>query len=890
MSADVPSHTITFSEYPVGTVNPVYAYPDNTVDVLGEIVVDGAQPATPASAANTSYTGPVFIDFATPVTHVEFDAGYFDDLQSTTITFIGPGGNVLQSSLNTQYGIVHYSLDNAGGISAVNVVNTGFDASGFSVDTVTFSGPVSAPANVDIVDIAPADEEEPPNDPVYTFHVTRSGDLSAAASVGYAVTGTGTNPLLATDLPNGNFPVGQVSFAAGQASQTVTVNVNGGFVAANPKTFAVTLLAPSAGAAIGQYSAVQATTLNPPTISHTVAGQQTADTAAIDPFAGVTIGDPNANQTETVTVTLSSPANGALSSLSGGAYDAISGIYSTTGTAAAVTAALDGLVFTPTAGQAAAGQTVTTGFAIEVVDTATAFKADTITSVVAAATGTGTPVVQSLSISGTAAGQAASDQATVTPFAGVTVADAAPGLTETLSVTLSAAANGTLSNLGGGSYNAATGVYAISGSVATIDAALDGLVFTPTTGQVAAGQSVTTSFTITDSNGNGASLNDSTTSVVATAAAPAGSAQPAAPVFSTPSEITNAPAITLSGVAAAGGAVTVTTGSGANYTAQADAATGAFSVSASLALGANSFSSSVATPAGTSSISSPVSIFDLPAPVSGVSTADFSSADLGGALSRGATMQFIGGTESIVLTDGVLSVGPDTNEAAVQRLYVGLLGRTNSDQALAGFLDQTLAAGHSQSDVAADILGGGEYAALHPAALSDSQYVATLYQNLLGRGVETSFWANQLAADASRANVAVEIANSAEAKTDLASATANIFARDANGTLIHEIYETGLGRDVDLSALSGLKTILASFTPAQLVQGLSNTAEFSNLHGAQSNADYVASLYQAALGRGPDAGAASWTSLLATGAGTRASVLLGIATSAEASQHLTANV
>ena len=47
----VPSHTITFSEYPVGTVNPVYTYPDNTVDVLGQIVEDGAQPASPSVAA-----------------------------------------------------------------------------------------------------------------------------------------------------------------------------------------------------------------------------------------------------------------------------------------------------------------------------------------------------------------------------------------------------------------------------------------------------------------------------------------------------------------------------------------------------------------------------------------------------------------------------------------------------------------------------------------------------------------------------------------------------------------------------------------------------------------------------------------------------------------------
>ena len=72
------SHTITFTEtgYNPGDINPVYTFPDNTVNIIGQIVYDGAQPASPDIAANTSYTGPVFIDFTNAVTHVELDAGY----------------------------------------------------------------------------------------------------------------------------------------------------------------------------------------------------------------------------------------------------------------------------------------------------------------------------------------------------------------------------------------------------------------------------------------------------------------------------------------------------------------------------------------------------------------------------------------------------------------------------------------------------------------------------------------------------------------------------------------------------------------------------------------------------------------------------------------------
>ena len=100
----------------------------------------------------------------------------------------------------------------------------------------------------------------------------------------------------------------------------------------------------------------------PPSVSGTgiVAGD---DHTALDPLAGVTVSDLDAGQTESVTLTLSSPLNGTLSNLAGGSYDASTGVYKVSGSTAAVTAALDGLVFTPTINQVAPGQVVTTQFA-----------------------------------------------------------------------------------------------------------------------------------------------------------------------------------------------------------------------------------------------------------------------------------------------------------------------------------------------------------------------------------------------------------------------------------------------------------------------------------------------------------------------------------------------
>ena len=254
----------------------------------------------------------------------------------------------------------------------------------------------------------------------------------------------------------------------------------------------------------------------PVTITGTAAGQATTDLTTIAPFSKVTIADPNANQTETVTVTLSAPANGTLSDLVGGTYTAATGVYTDTGTAAAVTAAVDALVFTPTANQVAPGQTITTGFTISDKDTAGLTATDSVTTVVA------TDVAAPPTISGTVAGQATTDLAAIAPFSKVTIADVNIAQTETVTVTLSAAANGALSDLVGGTYTAATGVYTDTGTAAQVTTALDALVFTPAINQagVLPGQTVTTTFTIADTDTALATATDSTTTVVATDVGP----------------------------------------------------------------------------------------------------------------------------------------------------------------------------------------------------------------------------------------------------------------------------------------------------------------------------------------------------------------------------------
>nr|NCR55191.1 hyalin [Microcystis aeruginosa L211-07] len=84
----------------------------------------------------------------------------------------------------------------------------------------------------------------------FTFTVTRAVNTTGSNNVNWAVTGTGTNPANATDFVGGVLPSGVVSFAAGETSKVITVNVQGDTTVEPNETFTVTLSNPTNGATI----------------------------------------------------------------------------------------------------------------------------------------------------------------------------------------------------------------------------------------------------------------------------------------------------------------------------------------------------------------------------------------------------------------------------------------------------------------------------------------------------------------------------------------------------------------------------------------------------------------------------------------------------------------
>ena len=83
-------------------------------------------------------------------------------------------------------------------------------------------------------------------------------------------------------------------------------------------------------------------------------------------------------------------------------------------------------------------------------------------------------------LTGTLANVGVANETTAKPFGSLNVGDPTGGATDTVTITLSNPDYGTLSNLGGGSYNGSTGVYTVAGTPSAVTTAIDALVLTPT--------------------------------------------------------------------------------------------------------------------------------------------------------------------------------------------------------------------------------------------------------------------------------------------------------------------------------------------------------------------------------------------------------------------------
>ncbi|WP_309090936.1 Calx-beta domain-containing protein, partial [Phenylobacterium sp.] len=88
----------------------------------------------------------------------------------------------------------------------------------------------------------------------FTYTVTRTGSTAGSSTVNWGVSGSGSNPATGADFQNGALPSGTLTFAAGETTKTITVNVAGDTTVEPTETFTLTLSGAS-GATLGQATA-----------------------------------------------------------------------------------------------------------------------------------------------------------------------------------------------------------------------------------------------------------------------------------------------------------------------------------------------------------------------------------------------------------------------------------------------------------------------------------------------------------------------------------------------------------------------------------------------------------------------------------------------------------
>ena len=150
----------------------------------------------------------------------------------------------------------------SGGSALIEVVaqDSGGTSPGVDKSTNTFTITLTpAPKNIAIAATDATKAEGNTGTTPFTFTVTRSGDTTAAASVGWAVTGgePSGNTFGAADVADfgGTLPSGTVNFAAGETSKVITLNVTGDTGFEFEEGFTVTLSNPT-GATITTATAI----------------------------------------------------------------------------------------------------------------------------------------------------------------------------------------------------------------------------------------------------------------------------------------------------------------------------------------------------------------------------------------------------------------------------------------------------------------------------------------------------------------------------------------------------------------------------------------------------------------------------------------------------------
>ncbi len=268
--------------------------------------------------------------------------------------------------------------------------------------------------------------------------------------------------------------------------------------------------------------------------------------------------------------------------------------------------------------------------------------------------------------------------------------------------------------------------------------------------------------------------------------------------------------------------------------------------------------------------------------------------DDGPRLSFGSNTVIISGQDMLNLADGFLGFGNSSTLAAIERVYLGLLGRS-SDGGGMMHAKNALDHGGSISTLIDQVLASDEFSAYvqsqtgspNAASISNAAFVDLLYTRVLGRAADgdgAGFWNSILDNGLlSRADVAQAFTNSDEAQAAYASGTQALWAVDQQAYIVRSLYDVAFDREADSSGLAFWSSVLEQGVSIGTVADyLVASDEFQARIAGQSTEEILEMLYTAGLERSADDdGLAYWQSVVDGGLADWSDVLVGFATSGE---------
>lgn len=371
--------------------------------------------------------------------------------------------------------------------------------------TATVTLPIGTSAAFRIVDTLPAGMDYVPG----SVRIVQAGGVTTGRAAELAA----PMVLVAGRLLTLDF--GEVTAPAGAIRQ-VTIELQARVSAAVGQDLINSVVAETGYASSLAATSVTQVANTAPTVTGVAASFAARDDTVLAPFATIAIADPDESQLLTLRVTVGSPANGALTNLGGGHYDAASGEYALTSSAAEVAAAAAALRFVPTRRQAGLGQQVNTEIELSVQDSVGASSPAMVVHVATTIANTA-PVLRNA-----APCRVALPGTPVPLFTGLFLQDADPDQIETLTIQLTDPSAGMLTGADPGHYDPATGRFTATGTLDALSEEAGRLVFTASTGTSAA-----TELTVTIDDRAGGVARDTSLIALSSAALPG----PTGPLF-----------------------------------------------------------------------------------------------------------------------------------------------------------------------------------------------------------------------------------------------------------------------------------------------------------------------------------------------------------------------